>query len=91
MLYFIAVVILELPAVRIFVGGLFDDPLSSSKTLAGIFLIVGLPFFGRGLHALSAASGRVPDQRVGGGWLHPPVAYLTVGLALFLAAGLAAS
>lgn len=90
-LFFIAVLLFELPAFRLFVSGVFDDPLSSSKTISGIFLIVGLPLFGRGLHALSAGGGRVPDQRAGHGWLHPPVAYLTVGLVLFLAAGLAAS
>jgi hypothetical protein len=90
-LYLVAVVLAEWPAVRLFADGALGDHLSSSNAVSGLFLIVGLPLFGRGLFALQAGAGRVPDQRAGQGWLRPPVAYLTVGLALLLAAGLAAS
>jgi hypothetical protein len=90
-LYLVAVVLAEWPAVRLFADGALGDHLSSSNAVSGLFLIVGLPLFGRGLFALQAGAGRVPDQRAGQGWLRPPVAYLTVGLALLLAAGLAAT
>jgi hypothetical protein len=90
MLYLVGVVLFEWPAIRLFVDGVFGD-LSAPTALSGIFLMIGLPLFGRGLFALQAGAGRVPDPRTGHGWLHPPVAYLTVGLALFLAAGLAAA
>jgi hypothetical protein len=90
MLYLIGVVLFEWPAVRLVADGAFGDDPSASTAISGIFLMIGLPLFGRGLFALQAGAGRVPDQRTGHGWLHPPVAYLTVGLALFLAAGAAA-
>jgi hypothetical protein len=91
MLYLVGVVLFEWPAIRLFTDGAFGDDLSASAAISGIFLMIGLPLFGRGLFALQAGAGRVLDQRTGHGWLHPPVAYLIVGLALFLAAGLAAS
>lgn len=90
-LYLIVVLFFEWPAIRLFADGALGDDLSSSNAVCGIFLIVGLPLAGRGLFALQAGAGRVLDQRAGHGWLRPPVAYLIVGLALLVAAALAAS
>jgi hypothetical protein len=81
MLYLIGVVLLEWPAIRLFADGALGDDVSASTAVSGIFLMIGLPLFGRGLFALQAGAGRVPDQHTGHGWLHAP---------LFLAAGLAA-
>jgi hypothetical protein len=91
MLYLIGVALCEWPAIRLFADGALGDHVSSSTAVSGMFLIIGLPLFGRGLFAVQAGAGRIPDQRAGHGWLQPPVAYLTVGLVLLLAAGLAAS
>jgi hypothetical protein len=90
LLYVVGVAVFEWPAVRLFVRGGLGDNLSSSAAVAGIFLIIGLPLLARGLFALQAGAGRLPNQPARHGWLQPPVAYLTVGLALLLAAGLAA-
>jgi len=90
-LYLLGVVIGEWPAIRLFADGAFDDHVSGARTVTGMFLVVGLPLFGRGLFALQAGAGKVPDQQAGHGWLRPPLAYLTVGLVLLLAAGLAAA
>jgi hypothetical protein len=91
LLYLIGVAVFEWPAIRLVAHGGFGDNLSSSAAVSGIFLIVGLPLVARGLFALQAGAGRLPHQPAGRAWLQPPVAYLTVGLALLLAAGLAAS
>lgn len=90
MLYVIGVVLFEVPAVRLLADGGFGDRVVSSTLVSGMFLVIGLPFLGFGLYALSAGAGRVSDQP-GRAWLRPPVAYLTVGLVLLVAAGLAAS
>jgi hypothetical protein len=90
LLYLIGVALGEWPAIRLFADGALGDNVSSSAAVAGLFLVIGLPLFGRGLFALQAGAGRIPDPRAGHGWLQPPIAYLTVGLVLLLAAGLAA-
>lgn len=91
LLYLIGVAVFEWPALRLFAHGGLGDNLSSSAAVSGMFLIIGLPLVARGLFALQAGAGRLPHQRAGHVWLQPPVAYLTVGVALLLAAGLAAS
>lgn len=90
-LYLIGVAVFEWPAVRLFADGALGDDLSGSHTVSGIFLMIGLPLFARGLFALQAGAGKMIDARAGQAWLQPPIAYFTAGLALLIAAGLAAS
>jgi hypothetical protein len=83
-------VLLEIPALQLVFDGAFGDTLSASAVISGSFLMVGLPAFALGLYALVTGAGRRPDQPPGTAWLRPPLAYLPVGLVLFIAAALAA-
>jgi hypothetical protein len=85
-----AAAVFEVLALRVLLDGAFGGPLSPPGVIAGLLLMVALPMFAMGLYALVTGAGRVPDQSAGAVWLRPPVAYLTIGLVLFVAAGLAA-
>jgi hypothetical protein len=87
----VAVAVLELPAVRLLLNGVLGDVVSASAIVAGTFLALGLPVAALGFYALVSGAGRVPDQPPAYAWLRAPLAYLIVGLVLFLAAALAAA
>jgi hypothetical protein len=90
-LFAVAVGVFEIPALRLLIWGAFSDRESTAAVVAGTFLIIGLPIFGMGMHAVVTGAARVPGQSDGWAWLRPPLAYLAVGLALFVAAALAAA
>jgi hypothetical protein len=82
----ILTVIFEVGAVRVLLDGMFGGPFLAGQTIAGMFLIVGLPVFALGLYGASGGGVRAEA----GGWAKPPVLYLVAGLGLLIAAGLAA-
>jgi hypothetical protein len=87
-LLIVATVVFELPVLRIFAASALADKVNASGTIASVFMIVGLPMFALGLYGLiggAAAAAQGPRA-----WLRAPLAYLPVGLLLFLAAALAA-
>jgi hypothetical protein len=79
-------VLFELPVLRIFISAAFASHADAPGTISSIFMILGLPMFALGLYGLiggAAAAG--PGART---WLRVPLAYLPVGLVLFMAAAL---
>jgi hypothetical protein len=86
LLFAILTVIFEVGAVRVLLDGMFGGPFLAGQTIAGMFLIAGLPVFALGLYG--ASSGGVRAEA--GGWAKPPVLYLVAGLGLLIAAALAA-
>ena len=83
----IAVVVAELPAVRLLLASAFGSKLLPGGLVAGLLLVIALPLGAIGLHGLTSDIARAWGFTA---WLRTPVAYLTVALVLFLAAGLAA-
>jgi hypothetical protein len=58
--------------------------------LGGIFAMCGTPLVTMGLYGLMTGAATAGGPHPGRAWLRTPLAYLPVGLALLIAAGLAA-
>ncbi|MPZ25711.1 MAG: hypothetical protein GEV12_04500 [Micromonosporaceae bacterium] len=81
--------LLELPALGLLWDAVFADPTSPSGVVAAACLVLALPLLAIGLYAVATGAVRAAGPNSGQAWLRPPVAYLSVALILFVAAGLA--
>jgi hypothetical protein len=73
----IAVVVAELPAIRLLVASAFGSKLEVGGLVAGLLLVIALPLGAIGLHGLTSDIARAWGFTA---WLRTPVAYLTVAL-----------
>lgn len=90
-LFWVPALVLEVPALLLLFDGLFGaDNASASAVAAAVCLMIALPLLATGLYAVATGAVRAAGPNSIQAWLRPPVAYLTVGIALFVAAGLAA-
>jgi hypothetical protein len=80
-------VIFELPVLRIFFSSVLVKHVNPQGTFSSIFMLLGLPMFALGLYGL--IGGAAATANGARAWLRVPLAYLPVGLLLFLAAALA--
>jgi hypothetical protein len=85
-----AIGVLELAVARVFLAGLFGKVFDPRMTIAGGLFLIALPLFGLGLYALATGAARAVDVWGPRVWLRPPLAYLTVSIALMIAGGAAA-
>lgn len=82
--------VLEIPALLLLIDASFGDELAVSGVISASCLVLALPLLAMGLYAVATGAVRAAGPNSVQAWLRPPVAYLTVGLVLFIAAGLAA-
>lgn len=82
--------LLEIPALLLLVSAVRADPVSVTGVVAAACLVCALPLGATGLYAVVTGAVRAAGPNSVQAWLRPPVAYLTVALVLFVAAGLAA-
>jgi hypothetical protein len=82
-------VLLALPALFLLQDATFDGPVSASGVVAAVCLLLALPLLAIGLYSVATGAVRAAGPNSAQAWLRPPVAYLSVALILFLAAGLA--
>lgn len=89
-LFGVAAAVLEIPALLLLGTAVFGDPVSASGVVAAASLMCALPLAAVGLYAVATGAVRAAGPNSVQAWLRPPVAYLSVALVLFVAAGLAA-
>jgi hypothetical protein len=84
-------VVLEIPALLLLREATFGEgPISPSGVISALCVVAGLPLLAVGLYAVATGAVRAAGPNSAQAWLRPPVAYLSVSLVLFIAAGLAA-
>lgn len=81
--------LLEILALILLVEAATADPITASGVVAASCLLLALPLAAYGLYAVATGAVRAAGPNSAQAWLRPPVAYLTVALVLFVAAGLA--
>jgi hypothetical protein len=90
-LFGVPAAILELPVVLLLLDATFADPVSAAGVISAACQALALPVLVVGLYAVATGAVRAAGPNSAQAWLRPPVAYLSVALVLFLAAGLAAT
>jgi hypothetical protein len=83
--------VVAIPVLRVLLDAGFGSSRSASGVISSVLMLLGLPLGARGLYGLATGAARIVDAPSPHAWLRPPVAYLTVALVLFVAAGLAAT
>ena len=83
--------VVAIPVLRVLLAGAFGPSPSAGAVISGVLVLLGLPLGAIGLYALATSATRIAGPPTPHAWLRPPLAYLTVALVLFVAAGLAAS
>jgi hypothetical protein len=90
-LFGVPAALLELPVLFLLQDAAFADPASPSGVIAAACAALALPLLAVGLYAVATGAVRAAGPNSAQAWLRPPVAYLSVALVLFIAAGLAAA
>jgi hypothetical protein len=85
-----AAIVAAIPVARLLLESVFGEFVSATGVISSVLVLVGLPLAVVGLHGLARSGGTAASVPTPQAWLRPPVAYLTVALVLFVAAGLAA-
>lgn len=90
-LFGVPAAILEIPVLLLLQDAAFADPVSAGGVVSAACLVLALPLLAVGLYAIATGAVRAAGPNSAQAWLRPPVAYLSVALVLFIAAGLAAT
>jgi hypothetical protein len=85
----IVALVAELMILRVLLTGEFAKVVEPNAVLGGIFAMCGTPLVTMGLFGLMTGAVTAGGPHPGRAWLRTPLAYLPVGLALLIAAGLA--
>jgi hypothetical protein len=86
----IVALVAEVMILRVLLTGEFAKVVEPNAVLGGIFAMCGTPLVTMGLYGLMTGAVTAGGPYPGRAWLRAPLAYLPVGLALLIAAGLAA-
>ena len=79
-----------IPVARLLINSMFGASVSVTGIISSVLVLLGLPLAVVGLHGLARGAAMVARIPLTHAWLRPPLAYLTIALILFVAAGLAA-
>jgi hypothetical protein len=90
-LFGVVAAVLEIPALLLLRDATFGEgPVSASGVISAVCVVAALPLLAVGLYSVATGAVRAAGPNSAQAWLRPPVAYLSVALVLFVAAGLAA-